>query len=69
MRSPPADLVLQNVGRTLADGWQLRPASMGYLPEGGGAYHWVLAGADGLRHFITVDHLDGKESPGGGSRA
>ena len=34
---------------------------MEYLPEGGGGHHWVLTGGDGLRHFVTVDDLDGKD--------
>jgi len=45
----------------LAQGWQLRAASMEYLPVGGGGYHWVLADVDGLRHFVTVDDLDSKD--------
>jgi spectinomycin phosphotransferase len=34
---------------------------MEYLPVGGGAYHWAADGDDGLRHFVTVDDLDGRE--------
>jgi spectinomycin phosphotransferase len=34
---------------------------MEYLPEGGGSHHWVLTDGDGLRHFVTVDDLDGKD--------
>jgi spectinomycin phosphotransferase len=49
----------------LARGWQLRAASMEYLPEGGGGHHWVVAGEDGRRHFVTVDDLDGKDWLGG----
>jgi hypothetical protein len=61
VRSPPADLVSQRLGKALADGWHLRAASMEYLPEGGGSHHWVLTGEDGRRHFVTVDDLDGKD--------
>lgn len=53
----------------LADAWQLRAASVEYLPEGGGGHHWVLTGADGLRHFVTVDDLDGKDWLGGTRQA
>jgi spectinomycin phosphotransferase len=38
---------------------------MEYLPVGGGSHHWALTGADGLRHFVTVDDLDGKDWLGG----
>lgn len=61
MRSPPADLRPQSVAKTLADGWQLRPASMEYVPEGGGSHHWKLISTDGQPAFITVDDLDNKE--------
>lgn len=61
MRSPPADLVTERLGVALAEAWQLRAASLEYLPEGGGAHHYVLTGADGMRHFVTVDDLDGKD--------
>jgi spectinomycin phosphotransferase len=53
----------------LAEGWRLRAASLEFWPEGGGAYHWVLAGADGARHFVTVDDLDGKDWLGGTRQA
>src|ERR1700692_1455894 len=53
----------------LADAWQLRAASVEYLPEGGGGHHWVLTGADGLRDFVTVDDLDGKDWLGGTRQA
>ena len=45
----------------LAEGWRLRAALMEYLPEGGGGHHWVVTGGDGLRYFVTVDDLDGKD--------
>lgn len=61
MRSPPADLAPERVETAVADGWQLRAASLEYLPEGGSSHHWVLADGVGLRHFVTVDDLDGKD--------
>jgi spectinomycin phosphotransferase len=61
VRSLPDDLVSQDVGKAVAEGWRLRAASMEYLPEGGGSHHWVLTDGDGLRHFVTVDDLDGKD--------
>jgi hypothetical protein len=62
VRSPPADLVPERLETALAEAWQLRAASVEYLPEGADGHHWVVAGADGLRHFVTVDDLDGKDS-------
>jgi spectinomycin phosphotransferase len=61
VQSPPDDLVQQDVGKAVAEGWRVRAASMEYLPEGGGSHHWVLTDGDGLRHFVTVDDLDGKD--------
>jgi spectinomycin phosphotransferase len=61
MRSPPDDLAQQDVENAVAEGWRLRAASMEYLPEGGGSHHWVLTDRDGVRHFVTVDDLDGKD--------
>src|SRR6202012_987307 len=61
MRSPPADLVPERLGTTLAEAWQLRAASVEYLPEGAGGHHCGVTGPDGLRHFVTVDDLDGKD--------
>jgi spectinomycin phosphotransferase len=34
---------------------------MQYVPEGGGSYHWKLAGAGGQARFVTVDDLDTKD--------
>ena len=61
MRSLPADLVPERVGKTLAQGWRLRAMSMEYVPEGGGSYHWKVTGEDGRPHFVTVDDLDDKD--------
>jgi spectinomycin phosphotransferase len=61
VRSLPDDLAPQDVGTAVAEGWRLRRASMEYLPEGAGSHHWVLTDAEGLRHFVTVDDLDGKD--------
>jgi spectinomycin phosphotransferase len=61
MRCPPADLVPGRLETALAEAWQLRAASVEYLPEGAGGHHWVVTGTEGLRHFVTVDDLDGKD--------
>jgi spectinomycin phosphotransferase len=45
----------------LAQRWQLRAASMDYVPEGGGSHHWKLTGDDGQPYFVTVDDLDTKD--------
>jgi spectinomycin phosphotransferase len=65
MRSPPPDLAPERLAGVLADGWGLRAVSLEYMPEGGGSHHWILADADGRRHFVTVDDLDNKEWMGG----
>jgi spectinomycin phosphotransferase len=61
--------VPERLEMALADAWQLRAASVEYLPEGWGGHHWVVTGADGLRHFVTVDDLDGKDWLGGTRQA
>jgi spectinomycin phosphotransferase len=65
VRSAPPDLVPERLETALAEGWQLRAASLEYLPVGGGSHHWAVTGGDGLRRFVTVDDLDGKDWLGG----
>jgi len=55
------DLVPERLGKALAEGWRLRAASMEYVPEGGGGYHWKLIDEDGQPYFVTVDDLDDKD--------
>jgi hypothetical protein len=69
MRSPPPDLAPEQLAGVLADGWGLRAVSLDYVPEGGGGHHWVLTGAAGQRHFVTVDDLDSKPWLGTSRRA
>jgi len=45
----------------LADAWRIRVASLEYVPEGGGAYHWKLTDDEGRHRFVTVDDLDDKD--------
>jgi spectinomycin phosphotransferase len=40
--------------------WRLAVGRLDYLPEGGGAYHWVARATDGRRWFVTCDDLDTK---------
>ncbi|HUB37923.1 MAG TPA: phosphotransferase [Streptosporangiaceae bacterium] len=61
MRTPPAGLAPERVGQALAAGWRLQVASMRYVPEGAGSYHWKLTDGDGGLHFVTVDDLDDKD--------
>jgi len=65
VRSAPPDLTPERLETALAEGWRLRAASLEYLPVGGGSHHWAVTGADGLRHFVTVDDLDEKDWLGG----
>jgi spectinomycin phosphotransferase len=48
------------VAAALALHWDLVATRLDYLPEGGGAYHWLAATGDGGRWFVTVDDLDTK---------
>jgi spectinomycin phosphotransferase len=45
----------------LAQGWRLGVASMEYVPEGGGSYHWKVTDDTGQPHFVTLDDLDDKD--------
>lgn len=65
MRSLPADLEHDRLATALAEGWRLEAASMQYVPEGGGSYHWKLADERGQAFFVTVDDLDAKDWFGG----
>jgi spectinomycin phosphotransferase len=48
------------ISDAVADGWRLRIGGLRYLPEGGGAYHWIVDADDGRRWFVTCDDLDTK---------
>src|SRR5438552_929827 len=61
MRSPPVDLIPEQLRVALAEGWGLSVASMEYVPEGGGSHHWKVMDQDGKPHFVTVDDLDDKD--------
>jgi len=61
VRSPPANLIPEAVRAALAEGWGLRAASMDYVPQGAGSYHWKLTAEDGRSYFVTVDDLDCKD--------
>jgi spectinomycin phosphotransferase len=52
-----ADEVVQ---RVVVDGWALDVARLSFLPEGGGAHHWMAAAKGGGRWFVTCDDLDMK---------
>jgi spectinomycin phosphotransferase len=61
VRSPPTDLEPERLGEELTRVWDIRAASMGYVPEGGGSHHWRVLDDQGRRHFVTVDDLDDKD--------
>jgi spectinomycin phosphotransferase len=44
----------------IVDGWGLRIDDFRYLPEGGGAYHWIALTDDACRWFVTCDDLQTK---------
>ena len=47
-----------DVVEAVRDGWRLDVAGADYAPVGFGSYHWVVAGGDDRRWFVTVDDLD-----------
>lgn len=44
----------------LSRSWRVEAGSLEYSPLGAGGYHWIAAGADQERYFVTVDDLDTK---------
>jgi spectinomycin phosphotransferase len=60
VRSPPDDLQVDVLARVVRREWRLVVGRLDYLPEGGGAYHWVAQATDGRRWFVTCDDLDTK---------
>lgn len=60
MRSPLARVTQDAIRDAVADQWQLMFDELRYLPEGGGAYHWVGYCRRAARWFVTVDDLDTK---------
>ncbi len=48
------------ITETVSAGWGLEIRDMQYVPEGGGAYHWVASVDSERRWFVTCDDLDVK---------
>src|SRR5258708_2162995 len=61
MRSPPETIGVTDVANALLGHWGFAVDRLDYLPEGGGAYHWVAETSDPRRWFVTVDDLDTKQ--------
>ena len=59
MRSPLQRVAVEEITDAIAAGWNLRFDEFRYLPEGGGAYHWICRAGD-ARWFVTCDDLDTK---------
>jgi spectinomycin phosphotransferase len=60
MRSPLGRVAEHVIRDVVADGWGLSIGELRYLPEGGGAYHWIAYADDVRRWFVTCDDLDTK---------
>jgi spectinomycin phosphotransferase len=45
----------------LDEGWDIRPESSVYVPEGGGSHHWKVTDSAGGAYFVTVDDLDERD--------
>ena len=60
VRSRLEGVAEEAIAAAVADGWALRIGDLRYLPEGGGAYHWIAQADDGRRWFVTCDDLDTK---------
>jgi len=60
MRSPFGHIAESAIRRAVMDGWNLAVGELRYLPEGGGAYHWIAGTGETRRWFVTCDDLDTK---------
>ncbi|HMC53337.1 MAG TPA: phosphotransferase, partial [Acidimicrobiales bacterium] len=60
MRTPPDGIGVDDVARALDRHWNAGVDRLDYLPEGGGAYHWVSETTEDQRWFVTCDDLDTK---------
>ncbi len=60
MRTRPREVDDSAIHDALGRHWGLTVDRLDYLPEGGGAYHWVAASDTGPRWFVTCDDLDAK---------
>ncbi|HLI72357.1 MAG TPA: phosphotransferase [Acidimicrobiales bacterium] len=60
MHSRPSEVDDAAIHEALGRHWGLTVDRLDYLPEGGGAYHWVAASDTGPRWFVTCDDLDAK---------
>jgi spectinomycin phosphotransferase len=60
VRSPFDAVAEDEIRDAVAHRWGLALEDLRYLPEGGGAYHWVARTGDGRRWFVTCDDLDTK---------
>lgn len=59
MRSPLERVTTEAITNAIEHGWGLRVDELRYLPEGGGAYHWVARAGD-AQWFVTCDDLNTK---------
>jgi aminoglycoside phosphotransferase (APT) family kinase protein len=55
--TPPDGLSEHDLAEVLERCWQLRTATMTYLPVGFGSHHWEVTDQAGTRWFVTADEL------------
>jgi spectinomycin phosphotransferase len=60
MRARPPGLDDADVTAAVATHWEIGVTDVEYVPEGGGSYHWRIAGTDDDTVFVSVDNLDAK---------
>jgi spectinomycin phosphotransferase len=60
MRSPLERVAEQVIVDIVRAAWELPVQALRYVPEGGGAYHWIGLTDEGARWFVTCDDLDTK---------
>jgi spectinomycin phosphotransferase len=60
VRTVPHGIQAEAIAEALSGHWTLHITQLDYLPEGGGAYHWIARAEDGQRWFVTCDDLDTK---------
>ncbi|MFB6719672.1 phosphotransferase enzyme family protein [Kribbella sp. NPDC056345] len=58
MRDEPGEISCDLVAGMLSEHWGFRVGEVVYAPVGSGSHHWIAAGVDGPRWFVTADRLD-----------
>ncbi len=60
MRRAPERIAEEAIRDVVVDHWAIEVGELCFVPEGGGAYHWIVVTDDARRWFVTCDDLETK---------